>query len=244
MNGRVENLVNTNMVRESFDENDETAEEEEEVSKPPENGDFESYNSHENSTANSPITTEELVPKEEVAIVETLELSEDVLTQLPKDLPGEQNFRTKKEVRTRACSERSDSGISDCSTYTHLTSSSCNSTPLLGKKFPINEEGEYKFNTHSDQTSYVSSTSINLTSNLLHKDTLRGSSEESDVSKSSSQESELRPARTSRRFAGRLGSKIECFQANATNKSEFLLSFVFFISVQGEWKSISTYSLF
>lgn len=43
-----------------------------------------------------------------------------------------------KAYRTRACSERSDSGISDCSS--HLTSSSCTSTPLLGKKFRINEE--------------------------------------------------------------------------------------------------------
>ncbi|KAH1008358.1 hypothetical protein HUJ05_008917 [Dendroctonus ponderosae] len=232
MNGKVENLFTTSIVTESFDENDETAEESPEASKPPDNGDFESYNSHENSTLNSPTTTEELdvplvassditdnVPEEVVDIVDPHELSEDVLTQLPKDLTGEQNFKAKKEVRTRACSERSDSGISDCSTYTHLTSSSCNSTPLLGKKFPINEEGEYKFKAHSDETSYVSSTSINLTSNMLHKENLRGSSEESDVSKSSSQDSELRPART-RRFAGRLGSKIECFQANAVNKSK------------------------
>ncbi|VEN54177.1 unnamed protein product [Callosobruchus maculatus] len=47
-----------------------------------------------------------------------------------------------KAVRTRAFSERSDSGISDCSS--HLTaSSSCTSTPLLGKKFCINEDVEY-----------------------------------------------------------------------------------------------------
>lgn len=45
-----------------------------------------------------------------------------------------------KAYRARACSERSDSGISDCSS--HLTSSSCTSTPLLGKKFRINEETE------------------------------------------------------------------------------------------------------
>lgn len=43
-------------------------------------------------------------------------------------------------VKARACSERSDSGISDCSS--HLTTSSCTSTPLLGKKFCIDEEGE------------------------------------------------------------------------------------------------------
>lgn len=107
----------------------------------------------------------------------------DVLTQLPKE-----TGRSKKEVRTRACSERSDSGISDCSTHTHVTSSSCNSTPLLGKKFPINEEGE----------TYISSVSINLTSNHL-----RASSEESDSS----------PKLT------RLSDKIQSFQS--PNKSEF-----------------------
>ncbi|CAG9821697.1 unnamed protein product [Phaedon cochleariae] len=47
---------------------------------------------------------------------------------------------TTKIIRSRACSERSDSGISDCST--HPASSSCTSTPLLGKKFCINEEVE------------------------------------------------------------------------------------------------------
>lgn len=51
----------------------------------------------------------------------------------------------KKVYRTRSCSERSDSGISDCSNHA-LTSGSCSctSTPLLGKRFSINEEPEYK----------------------------------------------------------------------------------------------------
>lgn len=109
-----------------------------------------------------------------------------VLKQLPKE-----TGRSKKEVRTRACSERSDSGISDCSTHTHVTSSSCNSTPLLGKKFPINEEGE----------TYISSVSINLTSNHL-----RASSEESDSSPK--QNGNLT----------RLSDKIQSFQS--PNKSE------------------------
>lgn len=51
----------------------------------------------------------------------------------------------KKLYRTRSCSERSDSGISDCSNHA-LTSGSCSctSTPLLGKRFSINEEPEYR----------------------------------------------------------------------------------------------------
>ncbi|GJQ79662.1 hypothetical protein Trydic_g8731 [Trypoxylus dichotomus] len=44
-------------------------------------------------------------------------------------------------VRSRVCSERSDSGISDCSTH-NQSSCSCTSTPLLRKKFRINEEPE------------------------------------------------------------------------------------------------------
>lgn len=119
--------------------------------------------------------------------------TKDVLTQLPKE-----TGRSKKEVRTRACSERSDSGISDCSTHTHVTSSSCNSTPLLGKKFPINEEGE----------TYISSVSINLTSNHL-----RASSEESDSSPK--QNGNLT----------RLSDKIQSFQS--PNKSEFFCTFMY-----------------
>lgn len=51
----------------------------------------------------------------------------------------------KKLYRTRSCSERSDSGISDCSNHALTSGScSCSSTPLLGKRFSINEEPEYK----------------------------------------------------------------------------------------------------
>lgn len=54
------------------------------------------------------------------------------------------NGERKKLYRTRSCSERSDSGISDCSNHATTASSggSCTSTPLLGKKFSINEEPE------------------------------------------------------------------------------------------------------
>lgn len=58
---------------------------------------------------------------------------------------GKSETEKKKLYRTRSCSERSDSGISDCSNHA-LTSGSCSctSTPLLGKRFSINEEPEYK----------------------------------------------------------------------------------------------------
>ncbi|XP_060535558.1 myosin light chain kinase, smooth muscle [Cylas formicarius] len=87
---------------------------------------------------------------EEVSdVTETIEIGEKVVVdcgtgtteELEEGLQVKES-KSRKLVRTRACSERSDSGISDCST--HLTSSSCTSTPLLGKKFPIDEEdGEY-----------------------------------------------------------------------------------------------------
>lgn len=48
--------------------------------------------------------------------------------------------RNGKEIKTRACSERSDSGFSDCSTLFTSTTS----TPLLSKKFCIDEENEEK----------------------------------------------------------------------------------------------------
>lgn len=54
------------------------------------------------------------------------------------------NGDRKKLYRSRSCSERSDSGISDCSNHATTAScgGSCTSTPLLGKKFSINEEPE------------------------------------------------------------------------------------------------------
>lgn len=56
-----------------------------------------------------------------------------------------ENNNQKQLYRTRSCSERSDSGISDCSNHA-LTSGSCSctSTPLLSKRFSINEEPEEK----------------------------------------------------------------------------------------------------
>lgn len=62
------------------------------------------------------------------------------------DFVKSETVEKKKVYRTRSCSERSDSGISDCSNHASLTSGSCSctSTPLLGKRFSINEEPEYK----------------------------------------------------------------------------------------------------
>ncbi|KRT83908.1 protein kinase, partial [Oryctes borbonicus] len=61
--------------------------------------------------------------------------------KLPDVIKGvDKEMREKKTVRSRVCSERSDSGISDCSI--HNQSCSCSSTPLLRKKFQINEEPE------------------------------------------------------------------------------------------------------
>lgn len=137
---------------------------------------------------------EKLITKIQTSLITgSFDENDEVISHKDVVLKPKETGRSKKEVRTRACSERSDSGISDCSTHTHVTSSSCNSTPLLGKKFPINEEGE----------TYISSVSINLTSNHL-----RASSEESDSSPK--QNGNLT----------RLSDKIQSFQS--PNKSEFV----------------------
>lgn len=83
------------------------------------NNKFLNYNQEQNTLVENDETADSYVP-----------------LKVPKDIKNESN----KVYRSRACSERSDSGISDCSS--HLTSSSCTSTPLLGKKFRINEETE------------------------------------------------------------------------------------------------------
>lgn len=51
-------------------------------------------------------------------------------------------------IRNRACSERSDSGISDCSS--HLTANSVASTPLLNTKYLINEVVEESKQVNED----------------------------------------------------------------------------------------------
>lgn len=57
----------------------------------------------------------------------------------------EEKSEKKKLHRTRSCSERSDSGISDCSNHAvNSGSCSCTSTPLLGKRYSISEEPEYR----------------------------------------------------------------------------------------------------
>lgn len=65
-------------------------------------------------------------------------------------------------VQTRTCSNRSDSGVSDCSS--HLTSSSCNSTPLLKKKLLISDTSHLikDFDIDTSPPKFVSNTSIIL----------------------------------------------------------------------------------
>ncbi|KAL3284834.1 hypothetical protein HHI36_018973 [Cryptolaemus montrouzieri] len=77
-----------------------------------------------------------------------------------------------KAVKVRSCTERSDSGIS-CSS--HLTSSSCTSTPLLGKKFSINEEAEFRRPNIADSNeslNFTASKLVTLTSKFESKENL------------------------------------------------------------------------
>lgn len=78
--------------------------------------------------------------------IKSPENDESTDNHVPLKVLKEIKNENSKVLRSRACSERSDSGISDCSS--HLTSNSCTSTPLLGKKFKINEETENSENTN------------------------------------------------------------------------------------------------
>lgn len=96
--------------------------------------------------------------------------------KITKDIKNDNS----KAYRTRACSERSDSGISDCSS--HLTSTSCTSTPLMGKKFRINEESE-NFEKISELTLVLKS--------INNLSTERRQSHESDADKISEENSSV-----------------------------------------------------
>lgn len=113
-----------------------------------------SYNQEQNALLENDETTDSYVP-----------------LKLTKDIKNENS----KAYRTRACSERSDSGISDCSS--HLTSSSCTSTPLLGKKFRINEETE-----NSDESTDII---------LINSRSERRQSNDSEIDKVSEEENSM-----------------------------------------------------
>lgn len=173
---KIENHNFESIIKDSFDENDESSHREtvDEISE-----DNQSSEGSKNvEEANGDIS---LIEKEDVLIEDEKRMLVIEETSSPKDNSysdgnklitklnkmkleeSDDLYRTKKEVKARACSERSDSGISDCSV--HLTSSSSTSTPLLGKKFPINEEGELRDSFEEDidnGSKYVSSVSISL----------------------------------------------------------------------------------
>lgn len=70
-----------------------------------------------------------------------------------------------KSVRSRMCSERSDSGISDCSSInvpvSYQQQCHCSKTALLSKKFSISEETETDTNIIVDSTNNLSNTCKN-----------------------------------------------------------------------------------
>lgn len=108
---------------------------------------------------NSDDTNSQIVEENNNRIDEDLrniesKLSPEVIKNPDKD------FREKKTVRSRVCSERSDSGFSDCSIH-NTSSCSCTSTPLLRKKFQINEEPEFLGDAGSTTSSETSEKSRN-----------------------------------------------------------------------------------
>lgn len=121
--------------------------------------------------------------QEQNALFENGETADSyVPLKVPKDIKNENN----KVYRSRACSERSDSGISDCSS--HLTSSSCTSTPLLGKKFRINEETENSI--ESTNTILISSTNERRKSHDSDTDKVIDEDKSTDGDKTDTHENE------------------------------------------------------
>ncbi|KAK9886789.1 hypothetical protein WA026_018441 [Henosepilachna vigintioctopunctata] len=119
-----------------------------------------------------------------------------------------------KSVKMRSCTERSDSGIS-CSS--HLTSSSCTSTPLLGKKFSINEEPEYRGSTLAD-----SNESLNFNSSKLLTLSSKFESRENLTNKQKdfySSDDNLRHAVRCKNVNVKLEDKIETFENGKSSSS-------------------------
>ena len=126
---------------------------------------------------------------------------------------------TKKTIHGRACTERSDSGISDCSS--HLTSSSCTSTPLFGKKIPIDEEPELDTGTlHEDVPSPLEEQSAVVLNTPKDNSCLKDVSEQTNSSnESSSTEASFDDINETKKSNGlNLESKIDTLTKRATAK--------------------------
>lgn len=94
----------------------------------------------------SPLTRSSLNTNSNFKAFGKIDENEDELSQ----------FREEDKNRSRICSERSDSGISDCSSIassaSHLCQCAISSTPLLSKKFSITEDVELNFCADSYKT--------------------------------------------------------------------------------------------
>lgn len=103
---------------------------------------------NEEDTCNNSATNQPLSPanelQEDVNVVNNIS---DLCDTSTNNDNNESNFN--KKIRNRACSERSDSGISDCSIH-HNSNNNC--TPLLNKKLTITEEPEIKSNVLKNKT--------------------------------------------------------------------------------------------
>lgn len=100
------------------------------------------------------------------------ESDSDETQQVEEVYKDRSSKQSPKSVKGRSCTERSDSGIS-CSS--HLTTSSCTSTPLLGKKFSIIEEPELRRHNLADSNeslNYTSSKLLTLSSKFESRENL------------------------------------------------------------------------
>jgi hypothetical protein len=163
-----------------------------------------------------------------------INILENVIKSLPEEILTDDKISPvmkengdhfdKKIIRRRACSERSDSGISDCSSHL-TTSSSCTSTPLLGKKFPINEEPELQKKASEVDTAFqfISSSSITLSSTALGP--IKASEEVIEEVNDETNSSDLSTEDKKLNNVLKLESKIDTLTKRATAKCEYAFLF-------------------
>lgn len=189
------------------------------------------YNPEENVLPESDETTDSYVP-----------------LKVLKEIKNENS----KAYRSRACSERSDSGISDCSS--HLTSSSCTSTPLLGKKFRINEETENsdestsitlilnsrnnlpleRRQSHDSEADKVSEEDKSSESDHIIKIDEADRVGEEDISVLSIEDTRFSPDKNVEAKPPlhiKISDKIGTFNGNKPTKCEYIFTFIMFICI-------------
>lgn len=140
-----------------------------------------------------------------------IKTNENINSLKPEEVEVEE-VKDPKATRNRICSERSDSGISDCSIHQiNSNNCTCNNTPLLSKKLIIDEEPEQNRPHENGNENGIESTkrktSLNLLQNQFNKTKEIENKQKDDYSKTY----------TSLTKSGKVKEKIELFKTVCDN---------------------------